>query len=539
MATKTDHKIVLTALDKTKSAFRSLNMSLRKVGGAVFSLKSGIVAAFGAAGLGFAIKQSLEATDRLAKTADRIGTTTEALSKLQYAGKIAGIETRTLNMALQRFVRRTAEVAKGTGEAQGAMSDLGLDANELVNLPLDQRMLALSDAFANVQSGSERLRLSFKLFDSEGAAVIQMLNLGSDAMRELFQEAEMLGGVMSADAAQGVQEANDSITKMLTLLTGLRDQFVAALSPALKELVDLMRQGLVGAIQEAGGSVRKFSEFFAKQFLLGLANVIDGFADLIDTLQTIINIFISAMNVVEKFTNLTITAKVNFSAFREQIESGADTVRGLADSIGVYNSVGQRNQDVVTEQTTIFDRLREAMNKLKNNGDAVQDAFDKGVKKAFDGTTDAITDMIMGTKSASEAFRNMANSIVRDLIRMMVQKQITDRLFGAMMSFIPGGGGANAAPVPGRAMGGPVSAGKPYIVGERGPELFVPRGGGTVMPNGQMGGGSNNVVVNVNMESGQTNADDANQLGVLIGNAVKSELVRQKRPGGILAMGAA
>jgi hypothetical protein len=49
------------------------------------------------------------------------------------------------------------------------------------------------------------------------------------------------------------------------------------------------------------------------------------------------------------------------------------------------------------------------------------------------------------------------------------------------------------------------------------------------------GGGSNNIVVNVNMENGSVNATDANRLGVLVGNVVKAELVKQSRPGGLLA----
>jgi hypothetical protein len=48
-------------------------------------------------------------------------------------------------------------------------------------------------------------------------------------------------------------------------------------------------------------------------------------------------------------------------------------------------------------------------------------------------------------------------------------------------------------------------------------------------------GQTNNVVVNVNMESGSVNSNDAGKLGILIGNAVKQELVNQKRAGGLLA----
>lgn len=84
-----------------------------------------------------------------------------------------------------------------------------------------------------------------------------------------------------------------------------------------------------------------------------------------------------------------------------------------------------------------------------------------------------------------------------------------DRLWGG-----PGGGGVvegiyippgiNWAALSGRAAGGPVMAGKPYVVGEIGPELFVPRSDGTIIPNGAtVGAGSRNYTINVNIAGGQ------------------------------------
>lgn len=89
-----------------------------------------------------------------------------------------------------------------------------------------------------------------------------------------------------------------------------------------------------------------------------------------------------------------------------------------------------------------------------------------------------------------------------------------------------------------RASGGPVMGGKPYVVGERGPELFVPGRSGTVIPNNRLSaGGTTNVVVNVDAKGSEVQGNDtgANQLGRVISAAVQAELVRQKRPGGLLA----
>jgi hypothetical protein len=125
--------IRIKAFDQTQKALRGIKAAFGKLAKVFFSFKTALVAAVGAGGLGLLISQSLKSIDVLAKTSSRIGTTTDALSKLQYAGELAGIETNTLNMAMQRFVRRTAEAADGTGEAVSAFRKLRIDAEKLQN----------------------------------------------------------------------------------------------------------------------------------------------------------------------------------------------------------------------------------------------------------------------------------------------------------------------------------------------------------------------------------------------------------------------
>ena len=90
-------------------------------------------------------------------------------------------------------------------------------------------------------------------------------------------------------------------------------------------------------------------------------------------------------------------------------------------------------------------------------------------------------------------------------------------------------------PLPGKALGGSVSSGRPYLVGERGPEMFVPGAQGNIVPNNAMGGGAS-VTVNVDASGSSVEGDgnQAAQLGKAIGIAVQQELIKQKRPGGLL-----
>ena len=98
-----------------------------------------------------------------------------------------------------------------------------------------------------------------------------------------------------------------------------------------------------------------------------------------------------------------------------------------------------------------------------------------------------------------------------------------------------GGTGGFFSQVFGRASGGPVKGGSPYVVGEKGPELFVPGSSGNIVPNHAMGGA--NVVVNVDASGSSVEGDTgaAQELGSMLAAAIQAELVKEKRPGGLLA----
>ena len=87
-----------------------------------------------------------------------------------------------------------------------------------------------------------------------------------------------------------------------------------------------------------------------------------------------------------------------------------------------------------------------------------------------------------------------------------------------------------------KANGGPVKGGNSYIVGERGPELFTPGVSGMITPNHALGGGTT-VVVNVDASGSNVEGDEdeGRALGIALSSAIETELIKQKRPGGLLA----
>ena len=110
------------------------------------------------------------------------------------------------------------------------------------------------------------------------------------------------------------------------------------------------------------------------------------------------------------------------------------------------------------------------------------------------GFEDAIVNFV---KTGKLSFKDLANSIIADFVRIQA-RQIALGLFGGGGT---GGGGLGDffSALTGRASGGPVSANTPYLVGENGPELFLSKSSGTIVPNNQLGmSGSTNVTYNIN-----------------------------------------
>lgn len=210
--------------------------------------------------------------------------------------------------------------------------------------------------------------------------------------------------------------------------------------------------------------------------------------------------------------------------------------------------IAERSGALEDELKALTDSGNQAITIATGIGDAFANSF-KGIISGSMSAKEALAGFF---QSVADQFLDMAAQIIAKWIQMTILNSIL-RLFpgGAAV----GGGlgsvsdnvaaysstgieGINIGTFGGaRANGGPVSGGQMYMVGERGPELFVPGRSGTIVPNDRMGGGSTNVVVNVDAKGSSVEGNDqgANRLGRVISAAVQSELIKQQRPGGLLA----
>jgi len=176
--------------------------------------------------------------------------------------------------------------------------------------------------------------------------------------------------------------------------------------------------------------------------------------------------------------------------------------------------------DGLSEAATATDKLNESTKDMKSN-------FEKIGESIASGVSDNLTAAIMQTKTLGDAAKSILNDLANTLVKLGVNTilgGIAPGIFGSL-------------PMLNFASGGRPPTGRPSIVGEKGPELFVPKRSGTIIPNDKLGGGGS-TIISVNVDASGWSARGAEQqskeLGRAISAAIQSELLKQRRPGGLL-----
>lgn len=217
-------------------------------------------------------------------------------------------------------------------------------------------------------------------------------------------------------------------------------------------------------------------------------------------------------------------------------EAQARVIQALGMDRSKYS---QAEIDAITAEIEAYNQKQEAIERTKEIMDTVKSSME-----------DAFMSMVDGTKSAKDAFKSMAAEIIKELYRVLVVQQLVNGISGAIGGIFGGSAAPVSSPRPmanpflqTRASGGPISANTPYLVGEKGPELVIPRHSGTVVNAAQtaqaMGSGSGAVTVQNNITvTGSDAAMVRTEIAKMIPqitNATKAAVIDAKQRGGQMA----
>jgi len=485
------------------------------------------------------------------------------------------------DVALQKYNNRLLEIKnsfigkiadKERETAMNKKAQLEYDAQiKQINLEIAQnaemREKAALSAEAALYQQSERILLfqieAEKFRAGEKAALTEQLNLHQliGNQREAALEVERTLALQEASKNGTTQQVIQLYDLKLALLRDELDLNEAIVRTQRDQLVLDKSLAQADALREAATPFtelrrnRELEQQYAKTYLrLVTEGILPAEAERIANFEKLVAEQLAytdqQIKIVEQqilLTEATITEAeargVAVNKLKEQLdllERQRAVIKGeAAEGPGQGPTNREQLQTAIAGVKGELNALINPVNQIVSAADAIGIAF-----------ADSFKGIISGAMTAQEAlasfFQNLADYFL-DMAAQIIAKWIQMTILNSVLQLFPGGGGGgasgnavaqfNASALQYRANGGPVSAGSPYVVGERGPELFVPGRSGTIVPNNKMGMGDANIVVNVDASGSKAEGDSgqANKLGEAIGLAVKQELIKQKRPGGLLA----
>jgi hypothetical protein len=325
-------------------------------------------------------------------------------------------------------------------------------------------------------------------------ATIETTNLTKEQALELEKlrmeyaklDAEMIKMAFSSEA-KGEKERAEEATK------------------ALKEQTDVIRDQRQENVKRSQDAF-EFSEQFALSMNKAAKAVEESdreLKNLGDSLRQ------SAMTPLEEYTavleRLFTLREAGIITLETEGALIAQAAQGYAEAVGPLEDMSTRLFEVGENTERILPEMSKLAQFAENAGNMIASGFE---------------DAILSGEKLSTVLKQLG----LDLVRLVFQNVVTAPLAKGIGDFISGK----------RAEGGPVNSGRSYLVGERGPELFVPGASGSIVPNDAMrsgGGGGPSVNITYNIAAGVTKAE----LGPILESErkrLKAEIPDMVRRGG-------
>jgi hypothetical protein len=245
---ETDLKRASKSADKE---FQKMVASAKKWGAAI-----GAALVTGVTVLGVAVKQAIDRADAAFMMAQRIGTTTEAITRLGYAAQQSDVSMEGLQIAFVKLARTQTAALEGNKEAVALFKAFGMSAEE-AGKDLEVTFRKFAEGFSRMEAGPEKLAIATRVFGKSAAELIPLLNLGEEGLRAMADEADRLGITIDSETAAKAEAFNDQLSKLKSTLDGVALDLAGQLLPLLSELVAQLQ-----AAAEKGELARNIASAF-------------------------------------------------------------------------------------------------------------------------------------------------------------------------------------------------------------------------------------------------------------------------------------
>lgn len=520
----------------------------RSMGALSLGGRGGLAGIAAAAGIGEAVKSVTDLVreiDETARAAANAGVNFEVFQELQYVLRKAGGDGDNLAAALKEMTTRSAELVRtGAGPAKDAMEALGFTAADLTRMLAEpDRMLETVIGRLKALDRASQVKFAEDIFGNQaGEDFVRLLDQSIGFIGDMRNEARATGTIIEDGMVDAVRELNrawvDSTTyvdswlrpaaiNLLNVLVRIADVF--------RDIENMSREGLESGLADAGQrrleienrilQLREEQRANASALAQAENRIIDGqIAELQSKLAAVSAEEKRMLDALDHRDTEEATPDVTWQKTKfENPDAAADKAAAAREK--AMKATERERQAVLDlidaleyelSVVSLSDDEKERENAVRRAGTAATAAQREEIRQliaarqreeaAIKATADAeerLRDMTEewadrlfdvfgqiadGTFDARKALAGLLTELAKALL---LGKGLFAGLFGStgggaltsILSAVLGG-------IAGKASGGPVSGGTPYLVGEAGPELFVPSTSGTIVPNGSLGASS-------------------------------------------------
>lgn len=551
-------------LDKANAQFARLEKTVDKTSGRMSSQIGGLGRLFKLDLLIRYGSQLIRLEDQMEQlastikdTSDRADIGAESLQKLRHVADQNGTSAEAMDSALIRLNKAMGLARLGAEGMREIFAAMGLEELIVKGATTEEMFYAIADSVSQFKDESKASAVVAKIMGREADRLIETFKLGGDEARRV---AEALRGVIpqeTIDKLDAARDRTEEFKKVLSAMGADAAGLFIDLVAGVRDVIAWLDQQL-DAVNRLSAAWRGLKEFWGGTGVLnqplgpppsgftkgGRGFLEPGTADVrspVFSTSTIKPNEKALGNLLGGGGASSAAKKASDDAARAA-EAYRDVVSDLTfeiEQLGLAEGEAAYQQDLraalssagVTLESDRGQAIKELVDQLRSAKDAqaqlaagweveaananralqeMNAAMDEYLQK-WQQIGDTIEDSVAGAFVDMAANMSDAREIIAELIADMgklIAKALILQAVQGITNSIFGDGGIGAA-LSGKAMGGLVNAGNAYMVGERGPELFVPKVGGNIIPNGRAGGGGTVVSINshVNVPGGTSKAE--------------------------------
>lgn len=470
-------KFELTAVNKTKAKFdkvtRQLN-TLKNAGAGVAKAMIGVTVAIAATAVAFGavVKKSFEFIDAIGKTATRTGLATSTIQAFSLAALESGTSIEGGNKALEKFARSVGDAQRGLKTTKDIFKALNV---ELVDQngnykTTDQLLEETAKGISGLNSQTEKATALANLFGRQGILLTGALeDLGEKGLKGFTDRAEELGLVLSDKSIRAVEVFNDKVSVIGLQLQTIKAQIMIGFLPVFEELRQTIANKISAIKNDFGG--------FDKLAVDVVNNVIEAIASTIETFGNFQNIINKVFKSVEISTRLLVSGFLSikiavlsvmniFGDYEQQLHDAKNALIGNTKEIQEAFNRQTDFRDITKQAASNVREFKISMTDLTDTTKIFNEEQEKLVDKSFDGMNaltafknkltgeDSLSNaldqvavssmkkfedsIIDGLKNGKLAFKDFADYVVEQLLRVAIQQMVVAQIVDPFRKFLGG-----------------------------------------------------------------------------------------------------